>query len=194
MPRALKPYKVDEYRNNKKGVIVELFFDRDSKEFFATYAGKQLRKPSINELRAAMHAQVEATVKLVWIPMITIDRITPFGNSNGAFVGFDIERQWIAQTLPGFWVSLLWETYERTDKDTFIKQFYPAQAVRSAFKLPCHAEDCFYLPYSEQLWKGLSEINEAILKLRDGLNKLLTTEDGLRRIETISIRKLLEGK
>lgn len=36
MPRALKPLLVETVRNDRIGMSVDIFFDRDKKDFFAT--------------------------------------------------------------------------------------------------------------------------------------------------------------
>jgi len=209
MARALKPQKVDTWRHMRYNLSVDLFLDRNTCAFFCDYAGQQLRKPALAELTRALNELVEATLDLTWQSMITVSRMKPFAEQSDSFVGFKIDRSYICQTSSGSWLQVSWDDYHDEDRlkrepiQFWAREFYIPIEKRQSFKLPCtddssgrrHIDDvdCYYLPYTDALWVGLEDIIEKIRILRRSLNQLLTTQEGLAKIESQAAFLLTAG-
>jgi hypothetical protein len=204
MARALKPQKVDTWRDVKRGVKLDLFLNRNDNTFFFDYQQARTSRPSIRELQQAAHDVVEASVTLVWLPMITVDRLMPFARDDGdEFIGFEVSRNWIARKADGTWLEVNWE-HDDTDEDRemWAQQFYLGNHAQN-FALPyygngnglrqsVHDIDSFYLPYTEELWVGLEALLGKIRFLKTKLDELLTTPAGLNRLATFA-HQLLAG-
>lgn len=193
MARSLKPQKVEDFRHNKRGVSVALFLDRNTHEFFFDFLQERYTKPSLAELHKLAYEVIERETALTWAPMITVEKLTPFVQSDQTFIGFTIDRSWIARKANGNWLESQWDTRENGDtmhdRETWASNFYIGRNVKFD-RLPYYGESKYYLPYSEALWTGLEKLLHHIRAMKRTLNHLLTTPDGLQRVEQAAGRAL----
>lgn len=196
MARALKPQKVQDWTHERRGITLVFFLDRNDNTFFFEYQKQRISKPSIVELQHAALALVEASAALVWLPMITVSRLKPFAREDcGDFIGFEINRSWIAKKVNTDWLQSRWDGFDRDGQDEREKwagNFYPSRHIAD-FALPyygaadhVHDRDQFYLPYTEELWVGLEQLLEKIRLVKTQLDLLLTTPAGLERVASFA--------
>ena len=192
MARALKPQKVETWKHEKRGVKLDLFLDRNDHTFFCEFQKEIVREPSLAALHHTIRRTIESSCALKWLPMVTVTRLKPFAQDGDQFIGFTIERSWIAQKADGNWLQCSWEHNDTDeDREMWASSFWLGHGVHgSTFTLPYYGAknvfhrdyDHFYLPYTEELWVGLDELLEKLRFLRGKLDELLTTQAGLERI------------
>lgn len=108
MPRK-KPIDVDEVHNPTVGVRVKIKLDRERNIFFATFAGKRIEHEVCGEVIKQVREAIVAAQQLDWVPVIEIERLLPFGADTAEnFIGFTLERFYIAYTTEGRIVRTRW--------------------------------------------------------------------------------------
>ena len=202
MARVAKAQHIEDFRFDRLGVKVSLCFDKNRADFCFELGGTTFRAPSIAELRRLAHDQILATYDLTWLPIIEVKRLNPFANKSRTFVGFNLDRFWIAKKNNGDWVDHQWEELEEGQpipdpevarRDWISNSHYFAA---STFKLDTLQADyrgdadSYHLAYSDAVWDNLQRIVDQIEVLRDRLNALLTTPEGLARLEAPGIKLL----
>jgi hypothetical protein len=203
MARAAKPQHIEDYRFDRLGVRVSLCFDKNRADFCFVLGGTTFRKPSIEELRRLAHDQILATHDLQWQPIITVNQLKPFACQERSFVGFTLDRSWIAKKANDDWVEHRWEEeleegdpipdQEKARKDWISEAHYFAGRDFTLHVLSAdwqHDENRYHLPYTDNVWANLLRIVDQIEVLRDRLNALLTTPEGLARLEAPGIKLL----
>jgi hypothetical protein len=104
-----KPIEVDAVLNTVVGVRVPIKLDRESNRFFATYAGERYEHETCGNVKAMVREAIEAAQKLDWMPVIQIERLMPFSAEKPEhFIGFTLERYYIAFTSGGRIVQTRW--------------------------------------------------------------------------------------
>lgn len=197
MPRQLKPHLAEKWKHFKHGVTVDLMLDRNTHTFFCVFQGNRIVAPSLAELQRLISKEVEASFSLSWIPMITVTRLKPFNDrDSSSFVGFRLEQSWIARKQDGKWLEASWGSFngERDLRNDFAADFYPGKD--GTFSLPFKGRDsirnydCYYLPYTEEVWDALLLIDDRIKTIRDQLHELLTTDKGIEFLMTFATKLL----
>jgi hypothetical protein len=202
MSRLLKPQLAEKWKHDKHGSVVDLMLDRNDHTFFCVFQGKRLTQPSLDQLRREICKAVESSFDLTWIPMITVTRLTPFHrNHDSVFVGFELNRDWIAKRQDSKWLIAQWtslngETDHRTE---FARELYIGRDNMSDFSLPYKGHssvtsyDSYYIPYTDDIWEAMQLIKQRIQDIRDQLHRLLTTEEGIKFLMTFATRMLTAG-
>ncbi len=198
MARQLKPQKVEDYRHHRRGVSISIFLDRNTHEFFFDFMKERYIRPSLAELQRVAHEVVERETSLTWIPMITVESLSPFCRNDDTFIGFTIKRSWIAKKASGRWLEGRWEDKEdgslMGDREKWASDFYPASSTKQTdFSLPFYGDEHYYLPYTDALWTGLETLLTHVRAMKKTLTHLLTTPDGLQRVERAATKSLPGG-
>lgn len=194
MSRELKPQKVGDYRHEKRGVTVELFLNRNTHEFYFDYQHQRYTKPALSDLKHCAREVIEAGTSLTWVPMITVEKLEPFARTDDTFVGFTVDRSWIAQKANGRWLEANWgdevdSADMMRDREHWARSFYVDHRV-TAFALPHYGDNTYHLPYSVPLWEGLQTVLAHIRALRTSLHHLLTTPEGHQRVAQAAGKRL----
>lgn len=202
MARIAKPIKMGSYRHEKLGVTVDLMFSKSDAKFLFELAGTIYRQDSMAALQNLAHHTIEAHYDLEWIPIIEVEKLTPFAR-DGHFIGFELKRMWIAKKQKGGWVQHRWEEVaEVTDpadeatqkKDWLLWAHSFAGESFELFKLERGwraGERSFHIPYTLEAWDNLERTVEHIGILSQRLDDLLTTKEGIEKLSQPGQFKLL---
>lgn len=201
MARGKKDRKVDTIRH-VSGAHVDIYFNpntsgSDALTFSATIGDKRFRNASAEILRQEIHDYLAANASLVWHPAIVVSEVAPFSPGRAAFVGIEIKRVYLACT--DVVRELDWEDYN-VEPGTFGPQpgenidSYRLSRSRQCWRgirkvpddLPHTAKhvdrETTVVPYSEELYTGLVEIDRGVRRLHARLRTLLKTNDGLQQV------------
>ena len=198
MPRALKPQKVDEVRHNS-GITVELFLDRNHNVFYADVFKTRLQHAQAQQLKYNVEQALADAVAPEWTDVIQVHESSPFGGSSSNFFGFGYERMHVWQRPDGFIMTSAWHPEATSQEKLFDSALgYAASKDRSALTLPrvywsqgAHRDMHTWMLYSEEAWEGLGVMQERLYQLKLNFRKLVSTDEGIARLEGVGGAKLL---
>lgn len=189
MARKLKPRKVGEVKHKGSGVEVPIFLDRNELDFFADFGGQTLRDGNAKSLQRRVWMAIDAAIRLDWQPVIEVREMRPFATPSHGFVGFEAGRFLWTRRHNGTLARVEWRNKDVTDKYAYAKTMTHRAKMVEEFDPPYR--DCagravvIYLPYTDELWNGLQELERAILILKARLTDLLMTEEGRARLAEV---------
>lgn len=209
MSRAKKDQKVETIRH-RSGLMVDVFFNPNSVgEFGLTFSAKVgdrwFRNADAHRLKREVCDYLSANLELTWHPVIIVSEVAPFSPGRASFVGIEVERAYLAQGADGRVRQLNWDDYEVTPGEfgpssgESVDSFRLSRATQSWGGLKRVPDDLPYvtkhsdketriLPYTEELYAGLVEIDGGIDKLKLRLRTLLAGKDGWTQIAAIGAR------
>lgn len=188
-----KPRKVDEVNYRKLGVTIDIMMDPDNLTFFARVAGETLSNPNACRLKVAVIQKLTEVIGLTWIPVIEVKEAHIWAMGMEAAVGFVLNRFYVAQKVNGFWVKCRWEIpadwKDSSNRLSYSEDFYWLPS-HGEFSLPCsHPESqsgrVYYLPYTDETWAGLEQMQEAIKQLKVKLREMLSSTEGTQHLARI---------
>jgi hypothetical protein len=176
--------------------------DRNKLDFFFELGGNTHRAPSIDELRRKCRLEIENQSNLEWQPIIAIRRLTPFASQNRNFVGFVLDRFWIAQKPDGSWAKHRWDpeggSLAPATDDLRREWAYSSTAFAKTFALYeyddkniLRDERTFHIEYSDEAWAKLKLISEQIRVLANRLDELMMTREGVEQLKALTVTRLL---
>lgn len=139
---------------HETGEVADIMIDPDSGEFSCTnrFIGEAVKGRDLDTVRAAVQARLDTLGKLVWEPVIEMERTRTnhlYGNSHqkSATVGLRIARYWIARRIKAPTLrSWPWEdSRERLTWDTTANYAQPVKKVETIDRLR-GAEELLDLP------------------------------------------------
>ena len=72
MARLLKPQQVGEVKDEKSGMTLTLYLNRNDNTFFFEIGGEQIEKPTFTEVKIAAQQALKGAMSLVWMPVIHV--------------------------------------------------------------------------------------------------------------------------
>jgi hypothetical protein len=195
---------------HRSGTIIELMFDPnpDRLTFSAKVGSMVFTDSSADAVKRAVHKFLDDNAKLNWVPVIEVRETAPFASRNEmAFVGFDLERYYLANTTdPRNIRKLGWQNYEGESFGEPVTEMtrirhatefhgWHADVATALPRTDDHrgASRIHYLPYDEATWAGLEAVQNAIGRLKEQLRDLLRSDDGRKKLAQVgaSLLRLL---
>ena len=191
MARDLKPQVVDKIRVRMSYDWIEIMLDRNQKTFFADFYGEKIEGKTFEEVRNKVRIAADNAVQLEWIPIIEIEVDDPnrwSWNKNGderqSFFKVTIDRYYVAKTPQKGWIRTNWEN-KKEDRLKYYKPVYFGDHDYDSVVFPCHHGLEHWMPYTEELWTGLNELLNSIVRARDKLVELVKDERSIKQIEGV---------
>lgn len=213
MARGKKERKVDTLRH-KSGATVDIYFDPNTDgshalTFSAQVGDQRFRNASAEVLRQEIHKYLNENTAATWYPAIVVSEVAPFSPGRAAFVGIEVDRVYLTCNN-GTVRELNWDDYNR-EEDSF--GFRPGESIdsfrlsrarqswRGIKSLPddlphtskSSDKETTVVPYTEELYAGLLEIDNGVRRLRERLRTLLKTDEGRSQVASVgaSLLKML---
>lgn len=196
MPRKLKPWKTDTVHNHKKGLSVDVMFDRNegAKDFFAEIIpGLIVRDGTEAGCKAKVREAMSTVGEYEWQQIIIIKRNDPNAwdrdeAPESAGLGIEYGRHEIAK-VPYAKVERYverpfydptedeWREEDLATRDND-RNYYTYSGPTSTKEVNRYSEQGVVLPYTPNLWRGLAKLAGKLNELRDELAALLLGERG----------------
>lgn len=197
-----KPAIMDRLKVENFGEV-ELRMDKKTGTWEAEVAGKLLTDPTKSGLEEKVKASVKIVLVLDWIPVIEIGNLGQRNQEDDdrdetdAEVRLKLKRFWAAKKPTGGWVTASWEA--AAYKDT-LRSDQPAKDMRASWSRETNldfakldhpivrrSERSYYrdyapdihLPYTDERWSALREIQKRIIELDRALAKLAGSRAGM---------------
>lgn len=178
-----KPKVVHVVEHKNSGLKVEIKMNPDTLAFSALMPDStELSSVNGKELARDVHIWLTKNTTLEWRDVIEVESLSPFGNTDDNFVGFEIERFHWAKKCDGGFVRCQW-LHRPDDIDTFpqphkcgFTYVKPFNLRNNDFDPPCFIEEYhkyYYIPHNEELWAGLEQMLKAIHEIKVRLNEML---------------------
>lgn len=207
MARGKKDRKV-ETLHHRSGAKVDIMFDPNpggeyGLTFSARVGDKWFRDPSAAAIRQTVYRYLDEQVQMTWIPVIIVSEIAPFHPGTASFVGIEVTRAYMANGADGAVRRLNWDDYhaqegtfigpsegENVDAWRLLRAQTAYMGIKSVpdglpFVTKSSDKETRILPYTEELYTGLVEIDRGIERLREKLRDLLGDKEGWSRIAEI---------
>ena len=138
MPRALKPLLVETVRDDRIGMSVDIFFDRDKKDFFATLFKVTHREKEHAKLSTKVWELMRASATPVWVDVIDVGETAPFCAENDEhYFGFELRRLHVWKRPDGHLMEAHWSPKASAeDRLTHAHQSYAVFTSESVFSEP----------------------------------------------------------
>ena len=200
MSRKLKPYKVGVAHSYRLSRHVDIYLDRELKDFFGTVDGTVIRGASANECESKIVQVLNNHQELVWHPEIWVT-VADYTFQHGgphewheAQLQFNFHRLEICKALDGKtdlerpWLDRGKEFGEPEPQPWEIEKRRLGQDISTVYG---HRDrSTFRLPYSDEAWKGLMLLHGAVTLSKKRLQELLRT-DGEKFLKNIKPNTLL---
>lgn len=202
MGRTLKPYKVDEIKDPKSKVVVDIFLDRNEKDFFGVVQNETVRAKTAEECGNQVRARLEEARKFEWRSLIeiTFPSTRRYNRVEGA-VGVEFDRYQIAQTPTGDWIQRpYYSPEEETDLQKPVKETgrwhglseknqkrhdrQSGSDIRDYHPPREGEEGRTEIPYTEEAWRALNDLRAQLKVVQEKLEEFLSpssAEDTLAR-------------
>lgn len=186
--RQVEMSVVEHHADNT--IRVQVYYDRTNQVFHATYAGEQYIDKIESMVRNLVYTAIEKSLDVPWTSAIYIKQLKPFANSMGDeyFIGFEIDRMWVARFPTGQWKTCQWNGRETGHLLSWSKSFAWDTERDGPFVPPCqrvwYSDTFYYLPYTDNLWEKLQYMRQKIRELRAQLLALFGSQEGLDQLLT----------
>ena len=178
MPTKKRYVETGTVKHDASGIKVPYEFDRDEKVFRATYAGQTYTHKEAVALEHLVHEAIGDSLNVPWMPIIRVTPLAPgvSGQVKSNFVGFQMERLWIAQFPDRGYKSCQWDGAEKGYLLVWCRTFHWDEKLRGPFTVPRTVKEYnnihYYLPHTEELWARLQELEAKIIELHKHLTAL----------------------
>ena len=167
---------------HRTGISVPVTYDRTDLRFRATFAGVSYEEREQATLNGKVHKAIEDSLNMEWTPIIKIKEVKPFVSSRDEdeyFIGFKIERFWLARFPDGTYKSCQWDGKEKGYLLLWCQSF---SWEKGEFVPPTKDYYYFYLPYTDEIWDQLAVIQEVIRTAKIRFKAFFETPEGLGRL------------
>ncbi len=183
-PRPLKPHKVDSIHDSQKGISVDIFFDRDVKDFFGTVGDKVVRANSVGECYSALKKAINEFNPFVWERFIEyeLEEKTDFfnhsskgGRETRCMASFSFKRfeQTESNNKEHSRRILLARPFEE-DLDEDQRALFKKQPSRfNERRYEYVNSKTTVVPYTEELWQSLVSLAQVVDGAQEKLRALL---------------------
>ena len=194
MARKRKPLEVERFTHVRAREELVVYYDTEGKHFFGTFAGHRVNGETQNKAHIALYNLVTQMVEIEWIPVIQVshERDIAFARSN-ILLAFTFKRYYIGLKADGCHIMLEhWNLMEEHGEDKeqllgFSKPMYHEMSKVDWHNLPGQWNNEHYIPYTEELWIGLCQLQKAVQELVEKLKSLISTPEGIQRIEGVGL-------
>lgn len=192
------------------GGRVEVYFDPnpDCLTFHAQVGDKRFTNVSADALVSEVLRYIRDNLRMVWHPAIVVAEVAPFSPGKASFVGIDVKRVYLANPLDGGCPRQLeWDDYAPSEdrlggpqpgENMDAYRLSHSREVWAGLKVP---DDLPYetkssdrktrvLPYTEELYAGLVEIDRGIARLKARLGSLMGDSAGWQQVAAIGAQLL----
>ncbi|MBO0794325.1 MAG: hypothetical protein J2P36_25710 [Ktedonobacteraceae bacterium] len=187
MPKGRKTIPAGTIDYTEANIHVPVTVDRDTGQFRATFGGEVFEHTERRGLNKVVFDAIKKATQLTWTPIIELEPLNSshVNLSHDAIFAFALERKWITRLPDGSFKEVQWDA--QGDKEKYrLLWSHPFRWEKTDFTLPHvwrrYEKVTCYLPYSEQLYKRLQELQEIMKALRLDLLELLQTQDGLESL------------
>lgn len=227
MARLLKPLKVGDWTSNRfyggnpYGITIELFYDRNRHDHFASYAGEEVRDASLAEVKKKLEERLPDWISVTWQAIVEVKVSAPVTvevrdrAQHAGRVSLEFSRYWIGRRQDGALRKLRWLWSADLDRRNVsvqvpgVEQLAQSESWRyygdGDFAPPCtrrtrgygsqlHGsgdETTHYLPHTPDLWLGLEALGEAIIAVRNQIGALLDSAAGRAHLAAIGAKQAL---
>jgi hypothetical protein len=206
--RYRKSIQVDTVTYKPAGITASIYLDRNTLTFYADFMDQHFSSTTAEEVKTQVYQVMVRVADLVWQPVIEVEKLSPFHGGNAPFVGFVVDRFYVARRHDGTYAKVQWHRpipmtgISSADDDDgqgnwlqWSETFYWTKD-QGEFNPPTFFDRAgdrgrYYLPYTDPLWEGLQHLQQAIGELDDRLDGLLGTPEGLKALATIGRHLLL---
>lgn len=188
--------RLTETLTHRTGQKVDCFYDPNDKLFKATLYGLNVVCASHEALvRTLWERMDKATVRPLWQDVIEIEETKPFVANEDHFFGFDYSRYHIWQRLDGKYMTARWNQ-EQTDEERlqYAEESWDI-CGKLTFPHQWRGRDTYktLIYYTEEVWLALGVMQDKLLDLKGRFRELISSEEGLARLESFGAAKLLAG-
>lgn len=201
MPVKKQHIDAGEVRHKLANINVPYTFDRNELVFHGTYAGTSYSHKEAAHLEGILYKAIEDSLNISWQPVIKVKQLTPDMrmSSNENFVGFNLERMWVARFPNGTYTSCQWSAQEQNMWLAAARSFTWEESLQGPFLVPVvykrYNDTIYYLPYTEELWARVQALEATIKELR---TQLLGMFEDVNVVELLlrapSLLRLVEPK
>lgn len=222
MARGKKDQIVETFEH-RSGVKIDLLFDPNPTRihpesgltFSAVVGDKSFRSKIAEEVKRAVWAYLDANSKLDWHAVIEIKELEPFAATREIFVGFSLDRYYLAESKekrqderPAL-RKLSWDAFDPEEHDmrfvgTGSIDFYRIHRSQEFHAFHEKIPDCLpyrekrahnegkqtYVAYDENVWAALQSIQEGISRLKRRLRDLTGTNVGIEKLSAMGSQLL----
>lgn len=202
MPRRKKKRVVDTV-TSKAGYSIDIMFDpnADALDFSSDFGGLSISSRDANVVKKWAYKQLKTAPGLEWHKVIKVVMLMRHQYSATRTVGFSLDRFYYSTAHNGQLRQCSWprpSTFDQDQKVDLVRSstrfhwnningpFDPPMTIPGSFNRPET-----YLVYTEELWAGLKQLQDAIGQLRDRLNELISSQTGHEQIARVG-RDLLK--
>jgi hypothetical protein len=201
-----KPQLIEHYCPFARlSVGVDLFLNKNDYSFFLDWQGERHEAGDIHTLRAKARQLIEASINLKFLPTIDVKVQARGDFQNKPVLGLEIDRLYIAKRPDGKWLSVNWYLFEKCEGNAMELFKYANHNHAISTRLASSPFDTvvitknrdvstsYLIPYQENLWLGLNELQMALENLRGRIEELLGTETGREIIGSAVVGLLGNG-
>jgi|SRR5262245_3690851 len=206
--------KVGVIKHEKYGIEVPLRLDTDRMEFIATWergsvqtglARHTERSKDGDEVRENMLAFIDAQMTIAWEPVVEVIPMHNYASSEQiratAACAMAVTRFWLGRPAVGDMQRAEWQV-PADKRSEASRPFYVSGSAdgRTVFskdftfpfrsKARHYGAERIYLAYSEELWAGLTLIEQRINEARAMLETMLGTDDAIDRVRELGAQVL----
>lgn len=166
MPRRLKPLKVSTVEHYDSGLDVDIFLDRNTKEFFGEVCGVAVYDPSEKGCVSKVQDMCEGHVRFEWKRVVVVDTKSSHmdrdARADVVYVKFSVHE--IGPNLGGTYFE---RTEDWTGRGEFdINRYYGATKTDAK-------RGVYVLPHSDALVAAIEGIQQRIIEMNAALGLLL---------------------
>lgn len=182
MARKLKPHKIDEYRDHKSGRLIDIMFDRNTHDFFADVSGVEVRDETKKGCVQKVRVESDRQNQFEWKNVIHVrcDVGDRWNSVKSGAVALYFTRHRIAKRLDGRWNEHhCYFHYLEEGHEGGIHPMFGGGPSLKDYRGATESDPdkgVFVLPYSDEVWEGLCEVQRRIDVLRKQLQQLLGSD------------------
>lgn len=207
MPRQLKPQLIDTVRDPKTNDRVEIYFDRNSLDFFAKVGDETVRDPTADGVKGKARASLSTLRKFEWSPFIYAqtehEHQTLWGRGrtihNTGHVKLIFWRVEVAKKPDGRFVErpyldenglhdndvALGEKGAKTIAESNRRRRESGEDIEHHYE-PAVGDGTVKLAYDEAVWIALCAIKDRIDAAAKQLDDLLESKDFEKRLKLVA--------
>ena len=186
--------QIEKWIDEVTGVEIRMFLITKDMSWEINVLGRRLYGTDGEKLKKDAAKLALSLSTMEFKPVIVVIESKPYSGrrSRCAFVGFSLERIYVAKRGDSSWVQLEYAWYlehkEDTDTTRFIRRArsfrwdcsnLPFTEVSTDFH---NSGQTTILDYSDELWAGLCALQAAIKKVRETLLELVSSCEGIARL------------
>lgn len=190
--------KVDEWEDHKSGFSTTIYLRYTS--FVATLLEKSFEAPDIAMLRKQLSDYAEHWITMEWFPILELQasETSHYSDRPDASVQLKFKRFLMSQSPAGEMFTVDWDVHpdHRKAEMSQIDNGYRSRGRGMGSKLKLikfplvaplsqGSDNCFWISYTDELWGKCEYIAGAIQSLREQLNDMIKSNEGIQKLLAI---------